>query len=138
MITVQRLQKFVSDDGNAHGVSVPTNPETGQPIEGYRLGEMESSALHAHGAAETIMEKRQLDSDALRQYFCRRCGSPATYGRAAEVYRCPVCGPDTDIGEVNSGRAVNLVQQRLRASNVDVRVRLRPPEFPRPLDEDVA
>lgn len=142
MVTMQRLQKFVTEDSYAAGFPVPTNAETGQPLDGknvdggLRIGEMEGWGLHSHGACETLVQKRQLDSDALTQYFCRRCGLPAIYGRAAEVYRCPRCGGDTDIGAVKSGRAVNLIQQRLRASNVDVRMRLRPPGFERMLDED--
>ena len=58
----------------------PRDPLTRQPRDGrrfgggLRIGEMESSALAAHGASRVLQERFREMSDAFEIYVCTECG----------------------------------------------------------------
>lgn len=131
----QRLQKFVKDDEYAVGSSVSTDATTGQPLAGknmrggLRLGEMEVWNLVAQGASATLAEKLHGDSDSRPDYVCRGCGFRAEYNERFGIYRCRMCGESADIAKLKSTKASIVFQQELAASNVKLKLGLRPREF---------
>lgn len=135
MMDLQRLQKFVKDDGYGVGAHGPTDALTGQPLEGknarggLRLGAMEAWVLESQGAMMALIEKLFLDSDGCQEFLCRTCGLPAIYNAHQSIYRCNTCGEAADIGTVDSSRSSIVFQHEVRATNTKVIRGTRPREF---------
>lgn len=133
-----RLLKFVVDDAQAAGGWTPTDPLTGQPVQGkahsggLRLGEMENWCLAAHGAMANLHEKTLTDSDGRTGYVCRRCGDMAALNPAHDTYRCAACGERADLAAVSTCKSSQLLRERLRASGVGVTLGLRARTFQEP------
>lgn len=131
----QRLQKFVLDDEQSVGGSCPTDATTGQPLGGkriqgaLRLGEMEVWGLESHGSMLNLHEKITTDSDARPLHVCRGCGSPALYNEYHSIYACRQCKELADISVVDSAKSATLMREELAASNIQMRLGLRPREF---------
>jgi DNA-directed RNA polymerase beta subunit len=131
----QRLQKFVLDDEQSVAGSGPTDATTGQPLGGkhvqggLRLGEMEQWGLEAHGSMLNLAEKCMVDSDYRRMHVCRGCGELAVYNEFHGIYRCRTCGELADIAAVDGTKSAVLLHEELAASNITVRLGLRPREF---------
>ncbi len=131
----QRLQKFVLDDEYAVAGSGPTDATTGQPLGGknvrggLRLGEMEAWCLESQGAMMSMFEKFNEDSDGRILYVCRACGGHAACNEAAGVYRCKVCGEAADIAAIESAKSAIVFAEELAASNIHMKLGLRPREY---------
>jgi hypothetical protein len=131
----QRLLKFVLDDEYAVAGTGPTDATTGQPLGGknvgggLRLGEMENWGLLSHGSTMTQLEKLTEDSDGRTAYVCRGCGDTAICNPHDEVYRCLNCGEYADIAAVETRKSAIVFREELDASNVKMRLGLRPREF---------
>lgn len=132
---VQKLQKYVLDNGYSVSRTCPTDATTGQPLSGkasnggLRLGEMELWSLEAHGAEAFTYEKFSQDSDGFRMWICRRCGHHAVYNQRDQIYTCKRCKDLADISIVESTRASVVFQQELAGSNIKVKLGLKPREF---------
>jgi len=123
---MQRLLKFVLDDGQCVAGSCPTDPITGQPLGGksvqggLRIGEMETWCLHSHGSMANSYEKHSMDSDGLLIYLCRTCGKPAICNEDRNVYICKTCNEFAEIVAVESTKSSNAFIEALAASNVGI------------------
>ena len=69
---------------------------TGQPVAGrgagekaLRLGVMETTALQAHGGAQTLNDASRDRSDGITCMVCGKCGNMHLKERQA---MCPACG----------------------------------------------
>lgn len=134
-LAFQRLQKFVLDDRQAIAGSGPTDATTGQPLSnrgqgggGLRIGEMEKDVLTAHGSMHMLEEKFRTDSDGRVAYYCR-CGRPAVYNAAHDIYSCGFCEDLADISAVDSTKSALLLREELAASGISLRAVLQPPAF---------
>jgi DNA-directed RNA polymerase beta subunit len=131
----QRLQKFVLDEEQVVSRSGPTDATTGQPLGGkhiqggLRIGEMENWVLAAHGSMRNLYEKYSIDSDGRITNICRVCGVPAIYNNYLNIYQCHTCGEMADISTVETTKSAILVQEELAASNIRMRLGLRPRGF---------
>ena len=77
----------------------------------------------------TLTEKMFSDSDGMKQFLCRTCGSPAIFNAHLGFYRCTTCNEAADISSVDSCRASIVFQHEMRAANVKVTLGVRPREF---------
>src|SRR5271157_306488 len=131
----QRLQKFVLDDEQAVGGNGPTDATTGQALGGkhvgggLKLGEMERWALQAHGSMLNAIEKCAVDSDYRTMHVCRGCGNLAVCNEYHNIYQCRTCGEMADIAAVDSTKTAILLHEELAASNIRMRLGLRPRSF---------
>ena len=127
----QRIKKFVIDESCA-AVSGPTNATTRQPIEGtsrggsYRIGEMESWAIAAHGAPRCLMQKFYLDSDGYILHICRNCGHRAVVNEQKNIYKCKFCEDNANIEVVNSSWTSKLFFDELFSMGIDAKFKLTP------------
>jgi DNA-directed RNA polymerase subunit B len=132
---VQKLQKYVLDNGYAVSRTCPTDATTGQPLSGkaanggLRLGEMELWTMEAHGAEAFTYEKFSDDSDGFRMWVCRRCGHHAVYNERDHIYTCKKCKDFADISIVETTRASVVFQQELAGSNIKLKLGLKPRTF---------
>jgi DNA-directed RNA polymerase beta subunit len=140
----QRLQKFVLDDEQSVAGSGPTDATTGQPLGGkqvqggLRLGEMENWGLESHGSMLNLFEKMSTDSDGRKIHVCRGCGSLAVNNEYHGIYQCRTCGEMADISVVDSSKSALLLHEELAASNIRVRLGLRPREFEAAAEDEQA
>jgi DNA-directed RNA polymerase beta subunit len=132
---IQKLQKYVLDNGYATSRACPTDATTGQPLSGkaagggLRIGEMEMWSLEAHGAEAFTYEKFSQDSDGFKMWVCRRCGHHAIYNERDHIYTCKKCKDYADISIVETTRASVVFQQELAGSNIKLKLGLKPREF---------
>jgi len=131
----QRLQKFVLDDEQSVAGSGPTDATTGEPLGGkhvqggLRMGEMEQWAAMSHGAMINLFEKTRVDADYRKMYVCRGCGNLAVFNEFHGIYTCKTCGDMADISAVDGSKTAILFHEELAASNVRIKLGLRPREF---------
>jgi DNA-directed RNA polymerase beta subunit len=131
----QRLQKFVLDDEQSVAGSGPTDATTGEPLGGkhvqggLRMGEMECWAMNGHGAMLNLWEKTKLDSDGRKMHICRGCGYLAVYNENHGIFMCRTCGDMADISVVDGSKTAILFHEECAASNVRIKLGLRPREF---------
>lgn len=130
-----RLLKFVVDDEQAVGGSAPTDPLTGQPVQGkskhggLRLGEMEVWGLNSHGVMHNMHEKLHTDSDGRVAHVCRQCGNMAVVNVAMSIYECRQCGEHADISAVETTKSSVLLQKEAEGSNIIMTMGLKPRAF---------
>lgn len=136
--TIQRLQKFVSDENYAVATTCATDNTTHQPLPGrgteggLRLGEMEQWCLNGQGVTSFQLQKNGPDSNGCMMYVCRRCcGMAGVVVRVDEdaggtTHICRDCGPHADIVEVPTGRTSIVFRQELNSAGIDLRLGLTP------------
>jgi DNA-directed RNA polymerase beta subunit len=128
----QRLQKFVLDDEQFVDGIGPTDPMTGQPLGGGKIGgglkqgEMENWGMFSQGAVQNLYEKISTDSDGRVMHICRRCGSFATYNEYHNIYDCKGCGQMADIYAIDGSKTAVLFHEELAACGIKVGFGLRP------------
>ena len=90
-----RLNKFASDKARVRTWG-KRDLVTGQPVAGrgagekaLRLGVMETTALQAHGGAQTLNDASRDRSDGITCMVCGKCGNMHLKERQA---MCPACG----------------------------------------------
>lgn len=134
-VYIQRLQKFVLDNGYAVSRNCPTDAKTGQPLGGkahgggLRIGEMEDLTLNTHGACMTTYEKWSMDSDGFKMHVCRRCGYDAVFNEKESIYKCNTCKDYADISMVETTKSSVVFRQELAASNIKMKLGLKPRAF---------
>jgi DNA-directed RNA polymerase beta subunit len=132
----QRLQKFAID-ARYHVTQGPSDPVTMIPVEGgkassggLRIGELEYSALVAHGVGRVMKEKLYDHSDAYNQYYCR-CGKEVIVNTSQNppIIKCKYCGDTTDISYYPTSWSSKLFRHELQGMGVGLRVHGEPFTF---------
>lgn len=99
---------------------------------------MERDALIAHGGSKFLKERMMETSDAYSVWICGKCGlfaqrvkgkNPKAYTTKYDVYHCPACRNDTDVGKVNMPYAFKLLMQEMMAMNIAPRIRFEKNKF---------
>ena len=122
----QRLKHMVDDKIHSRGRG-PVQVLTRQPVEGrsrdggLRVGEMESTAIQAHGSASFLRERLFLQSDAYRVFVCKKCGLMATGNMKNHRYYCDACKVP-DVVQVHIPFATKLLFQELMSVGVTPRM----------------
>jgi DNA-directed RNA polymerase beta subunit len=138
----QRLQKFAID-ARYHVTQGPSDPVTMIPVEGgkansggLRIGELEFSALVAHGVSRVMKEKLYDHSDAYEQYYCR-CGKEVIVNvhQNPPILKCTYCGDAADISRVPTSWSGKLFRHELQGIGVGLRVHGEPYTFEVPAEE---
>ncbi|KAI9190025.1 DNA-directed RNA polymerase III complex subunit Rpc2 [Blastocladiella emersonii ATCC 22665] len=113
----QKLKHMVMDKMHARARG-PRAVLTRQPTEGrsrdggLRLGEMERDCLIGHGAAQLLLERLMLSSDAFTANVCQRCGLLGYPGW------CQHCKSSADMTQMQIPYAAKLLFQELQSMNI--------------------
>jgi len=122
----QRLKHMVDDKIHSRGRG-PVQVLTRQPVEGrsrdggLRVGEMESTAIQAHGSASFLRERLFFQSDAYRVFVCKKCGLMATGNMKINRYYCEACKVP-DVVQIHIPFATKLLFQELMSVGVTPRI----------------
>eukprot|EP00744_Colponema_vietnamica_P010506 GILI01014846.1.p1 GENE.GILI01014846.1~~GILI01014846.1.p1 ORF type:complete len:800 (+),score=237.77 GILI01014846.1:333-2402(+) len=123
-IYYQKLKHMVMDKMHARARG-PRAVLTRQPTEGrsreggLRLGEMERDCLIGYGAANLLMERLMISSDAFTIHVCEKCGL-----MGYENW-CQFCKTGREIRSIRIPYACKLLFQELQSMNVVPRLKLR-------------
>ncbi len=102
----------------------PKSVLTRQPTEGrskdggLRLGEMERDCLVGYGAANLMMERLMLSSDAFTVHVCSVCGF------IGYQQMCTYCQTKDNICPVKMPYACKLLLQELQSMNIRAQIKL--------------
>jgi DNA-directed RNA polymerase III subunit RPC2 len=127
-IYYQKLKHMVQDKMHSRSRG-PRAILTRQPTEGrsrdggLRLGEMERDCLVAYGAAQLLLERLMLSSDAHQVDICGTCGM-----MGYQNY-CQTCKKTQGVVTMTIPYAAKLLIQELLSMNVSARLKLED-EFP--------
>ena len=122
-IYYQKLKHMVQDKMHSRSRG-PRAVLTRQPTEGrarqggLRLGEMERDCLIAYGAAQLLLERLMISSDAHEVDMCARCGQMGSQGY------CLICESAEAMRHLTMPYAAKLLIQELGSMNVKVVVGL--------------
>jgi DNA-directed RNA polymerase II subunit RPB2 len=122
----QRLKHMVDDKIHSRGRG-PVQVLTRQPVEGrsrdggLRVGEMESTAIQAHGSASFLRERLFFQSDAYRIFVCKKCGLMATGNMRTNRYYCEACKVP-EVAQIHIPFATKLLFQELMSVGVTPRI----------------
>ncbi|KAM0786053.1 DNA-directed RNA polymerase III subunit [Microbotryomycetes sp. NB124-2] len=120
-IYYQKLKHMVVDKMHSRARG-PRAVLTRQPTEGrsrdggLRLGEMERDCLIAHGAAQLLLERLMLSSDAFKVDVCQDCGFMGYNGW------CIRCKTSKSVVKVTIPYACKLLFQEMLAMNIAPRL----------------
>lgn len=110
----------------------PLDPLTRQPKDGrrsgggLRLGEMESSALVAHGSAHTLQERLRELSDVFDVYICRDCGIMSDYvSNEMDFAYCGICNSTDSVRMVRVPFTFLILVLELLATGISMKFTLR-------------
>ena len=110
-------------DSKMHARSTgPTQPLTGQPVEGrakeggLRFGEMERDAVTASGAAAILQDRLCYSSDVTTMHVCPSCRQPT-----ARTEQCHMCGSE-NVTELCVPQSLHLLWGGMRAAGVSMDV----------------
>lgn len=128
----QRLKHMSGDKCHARSRG-PKQALTHQPLEGrardggLRFGEMERDCLISHGAADFLLDRLMLASDAFDAWLCGRCGNfalPPTQGSIVRNRRpfCRICRSSDACTKMCIPFACKLLLQELQGMHVGVRL----------------
>ena len=123
----QRLKHMVQDKVHSRGSSGPIVLLTRQPSEGrardggLRMGEMEQTALVAHGGFSFLKERMMDSSDNYRVFVCKRCNSLADCNPEKQMYKCKACVNTIDFAELRIPYAAKLMLQEVNAMGIGTR-----------------
>lgn len=97
---------------------------------GYRIGEMEVSAIAAHGASSFLHSRTTKLADPYEVFICKRCKLPAKKlfsdpRRPAFSLGCPRCTPSNEIVKCSIPFAVYAIQQELMSMNIFMSLEVR-------------
>jgi DNA-directed RNA polymerase subunit B' len=101
---------------------------TRQPTEGkakeggLRLGEMEKDTFVAHGAS--LLLKERFDSDKTIIPICEECGMIGFYDSRKDIHRCPMCGDNAEINEIEISYAFKLLLDEMKSLTVYPKLKL--------------
>jgi len=134
----QRLKHIASDKihSRARGAKQKLTmqaPEGRSREGGFRLGEMETQAICAHGMSKFLKEKLLDNSDIYATYVCDKCGLFAqrmrNYSKDKtddhDVYFCPACKNYTEISKIVIPYAFKLFLQELMSICIAPRIRTK-------------
>ncbi|CAB3379485.1 Hypothetical predicted protein [Cloeon dipterum] len=128
----QRLRHMVSDKWQVRSVGA-VDPVMRQPVKGrrrgggVRFGEMERDSIISHGAAFLLQDRLYHCSDRSQTNCCVQCGSilsvcllPSKEG-VPESLQCMVCGPESDIRNVELPHSLRYLAAQLASVNIGLK-----------------
>lgn len=131
MVDYSRLMHLASKKIHARSIG-PRDPLTRQPRDGrrfgggLRIGEMETSALAAHGCTRILQERFRELSDGFEIYICTVCGIPCDYVNTDIEYQfCKSCQDTESIRRILIPFTFMVLTMELLAMGVEVRYILK-------------
>lgn len=122
----QRLKHMVQDKIHARSKGGVLELISRQPVSGraqqggFRVGEMESSAIVAHGASEFLVDRLVTASDGFEMYICDDCGNVVTAQLKLKKFHCQHCDQNIRISKIRTTYAFKLLQQELMSTGINI------------------
>jgi DNA-directed RNA polymerase II subunit RPB2 len=104
-------------------------PSTRQPVSGrsneggLKFGEMERDALISHGASALLRERLCDITDAYNLPICK-CGIIAITNHEQKIYRCPICGPNSEVGVIRIPYVIKLLMFYLNGAGIHMKFKV--------------
>jgi DNA-directed RNA polymerase II subunit RPB2 len=129
----QRLKHLVIDKMHTRStgrvIALVRQPTEGRSRDGgFRMGEMEVSALIAHGVSAFLRERLFYLSDYYSTYFCAKCGFFAVANFKKHSFKCNNCESDK-LNKIDLPYACKLLFQELMAMGIVPRIGKKMPEM---------
>lgn len=118
---MQRLTHFAFTKCYARGRG-KRNPQTGQPPKGrkneggLKLGEMETKAMQAYGAAASLVTAHLECSDGIEVWYCKECTDVCGF---SSVGQCVQCG-GTERTVCKTTCSFMLMHDELKVAGIDI------------------